>query len=170
MPDEHDVVGQDHQGHVAVLAVVGPAAQGRPEAALHGAKDRLDLPALTVGGGVRFRSIGWRRSCRSSSSTIRGDLLVVLIANTTHQLPAQATVNTRLFYGASLLPLSSFLSFSSFPRTIEPGSDCWDGLAAVWNRAPARIQFSQPALLADRSTLTRASRRTVGRFATAFLY
>ena len=36
------------------------------------------------------------------SSSLRGDLLVILMPSTTHQLPSQATVNTRLFYGAIL--------------------------------------------------------------------
>ena len=49
MPEDHQVVGEDHEHHGAVLAVVGAGAERFAEAAFDHAEDGLDLDALAVG-------------------------------------------------------------------------------------------------------------------------
>ena len=64
----------------------------------------------------------------ATSSTLRGELLVILMPNTTHQLPAQATVNTRLFYRVCQ---DHFLDIGGGPGNLRS----WDDRLASRNRA-----------------------------------
>ena len=64
----------------------------------------------------------------ATSSTLRGDLLVILMPNTTHQLAPQAAVNARGCDGACP---DEFLDIGGGPGNLRS----WDGRLASRNRA-----------------------------------
>jgi len=47
--EDHQVVGQETKGGLAVLAVTGAGGEGGAQPSLHHGEDRLDLPPLAVG-------------------------------------------------------------------------------------------------------------------------